>query len=224
MERRLLVVEDERKIRNLIRDYFEMKGYKVLEAGNGREALEITAKEKVDIVFLDIMMPGMDGMMVCQELRKENDMPIIFLTALYDEESKLKGYSSGADDYVTKPFSLEVLWAKTEALLKRYKGNMKRGNFLESKGLKLDIRSRTLLIEGKEVFLAAKEFDILQLFLENKGQVISREQILDRVWGMEYYGYDRTVDTHIKKLRKAIGDSAKYLQTIYKAGYIWKEQ
>lgn len=223
MERRLLIVEDERKIRNLIRDYFEMKDYEVLEAENGKEALEIAAKEKLDIVFLDIMMPKMDGMMVCQELRKEKDMPIIFLTALYDEESKLKGYSSGADDYVTKPFSLEVLWAKTEALLKRYKGNVNYGNFLESKGLRLDIRSRILLVEGKEVFLAAKEFDILQLFLEHKGQVISREQILDRVWGEEYYGYDRTVDTHIKKLRKAIGDSAKCLQTIYKAGYIWKE-
>lgn len=223
MERRLLVVEDERKIRNLIRDYFEIKGYEVLEAEHGREALEIAEKERLDIVFLDVMMPGMDGMMVCQELRKEKDMPIIFITALYDEESKLKGYSSGADDYVTKPFSLEVLWAKTEALLKRYKGNVNHGNFLEAKGLKLDIRSRILLIEGKEVALAAKEFDILQFFLEHKEQVISREQILDRVWGEEYYGYDRTVDTHIKKLRKAIGDSAKCLQTIYKAGYIWKE-
>lgn len=165
----------------------------------------------------------MDGMMVCQELRKEKDMPIIFITALYDEESKLKGYSSGADDYVTKPFSLEVLWAKTEALIKRYKGNVNQGNFLEAKGLKLDIRSRILLIQGKEVSLAAKEFDILQFFLEHKEQVISREQILDRIWGEEYYGYDRTVDTHIKKLRKAIGDSAKCLQTIYKAGYIWRE-
>lgn len=223
MERRLLVVEDEKKIRNLIRDYFEMKGYEVLEAGHGKEALEITAREKADIVFLDVMMPGMDGMKVCQELRKKNDMPIIFLTALYDEESKLKGYSSGADDYVTKPFSLEVLWAKTEALLKRYKGNVNQGYFLEAKGLKLDVRGRILLIDGKEVTLAAKEFDILQFFLEHKEQVISREQILDRVWGEEYFGYDRTVDTHIKKLRKAIGDSAKYLQTIYKAGYIWKE-
>lgn len=223
MGRRLLIVEDERKIRNLIRDYFEMKGYEVLEAEHGREALEITEKESVDIVFLDVMMSGMDGMMVCQEIRKENDMPIIFLTALYDEESKLKGYSSGADDYVTKPFSLEILWAKSEALLKRYKRDINKGNFLESKGLKLDIRSRILLVEGKEVFLAAKEFDILQFFLEHKEQVISREQILDRVWGEEYYGYDRTVDTHIKKLRKAIGDSAKCLQTIYKAGYIWKE-
>lgn len=223
MKKRLLIVEDEKKIRSLIRDYFEMKGYEVLEAGNGKEALEITSREKVDIVFLDIMMPGIDGITVCQKLRKENDMPIIFLTALYDEESKLKGYSSGADDYVTKPFSLEVLWAKTEALLKRYKGNINKETFLESKGLKLDIRSRILLVEGKEVFLAAKEFDILQLFLEHKGQVISREQILDHVWGEEYYGYDRTVDTHIKKLRKAIGESAKCLQTIYKAGYIWKE-
>lgn len=223
MERRLLIVEDERKIRNLIRDYFEIKGYEVLEAEHGGEALEIAEKERLDIVFLDVMMPGMDGMMVCQELRKEKDMPIIFITALYDEESKLKGYSSGADDYVTKPFSLEVLWAKTEALIKRYKGNVNQGNFLEAKGLKLDIRSRILLIQGKEVSLAAKEFDILQFFLEHKEQVISREQILDRIWGEEYYGYDRTVDTHIKKLRKAIGDSAKCLQTIYKAGYIWRE-
>lgn len=223
MEKRLLIVEDERKIRQLIRDYFEMKNYEVFEAEHGTQALEIVKKENIDVVFLDVMMPGMDGMMVCQKLRKEKDMPILFLTALYDEESKLKGYSSGADDYITKPFSLEVLWAKTEALLKRYKGNVKSGNFLEGKGLKMDIRRRILLIEGKEIVLPAKEFDILQFFLEHKEQVISREQILDHVWGEEYYGYDRTVDTHIKKLRKEIGDSAKCLQTIYKAGYIWKE-
>lgn len=223
MERRLLIVEDERKISNLIKDYFEMKGYHVLEAGHGMEAIKLVKEQEIDIVFLDIMMPGIDGMTVCQEIRKEKDMPIIFLTALYDEESKLKGYSNGADDYVTKPFSLEVLWAKTEALLKRYKGKVDTGNFLESNGLKLDIRRRVLWIEEKEVILPAKEFDILQFFLENKEQVISREQILNRVWGEEYFGYDRTVDTHIKKLRKAIGSSAKCLQTIYKAGYIWKE-
>lgn len=221
--KRLLVVEDEKKIRFLIKDFFEMKGYEVKEAGSGLEALHWVQQQDFDIIFLDIMMPGMDGMEVCREIRANMDIPILFLTAVYDEESKLKGYACGADDYITKPFSLELLFAKTEALCNRYRGNMNHKNLLHAKGLSIDVKRRVVIISGKEYTLAAKEFEILKFFVENKGQIITREQILDNVWGEEYFGYDRTVDTHIKKLRKAIGDAAKPLQTVYKAGYIWKE-
>lgn len=221
--KKLLVVEDERKIRTLIKDFFLMKDYEVDEAEDGEQALWQIKKKSYDIIFLDVMMPGKDGMQVCEEIRKEFDVPIIFLTAVFDEESKLRGYGCGADDYVTKPFSLDVLYAKTEALLNRYSGKVGKKDILQASTLSMDLKRRTVLINGEEHTLVTKEYEILKMFLENKGQIITREQILDRVWGDEYFGYDRTVDTHIKKLRKAIGEAAEPLQTVYKAGYIWKE-
>ena len=221
---RLLIAEDEKKLRKLVKDFFELKGYEVAEAGNGSEAVDALQKQKFDLIFLDIMMPGMDGLEACEKLRTYTDAPIIFLTALYDEETKLKGYACGADDYVTKPFSLDVLYAKAEAISKRYQGKVgAKEGILKASTLELDTIKRVAIIDGKEVILATKEYEILKYFLENKEQVISRNQILDNVWGEEYFGYDRTVDTHIKKLRKTIGDAAVPLQTIYKAGSIWKE-
>ena len=222
---RLLIVEDEKKLRVLMSDFFKMKGYEVSEAENGIDATKILQQQEFDMIFLDIMMPGMDGIEVCKKVRTQTDVPILFLTALYDEETKLKGYASGADDFVTKPFSLEVLYAKAEAIRKRYEkqNEREREGILNSKNLLLDTKKQVVILNNKECKLAKKEYEILKLFLENKGQIISRDQILDRVWGEEYYGYDRTVDTHIKKLRKMIGDAAEPLQTIYKAGYIWKE-
>lgn len=221
---RLLVAEDEKKLRTLMKDFFELKGYEVSEAENGQQAVDLLQKQTFDLIFLDIMMPGMDGLEACEKIRQCTDAPILFLTALYDEETKLKGYACGADDYVTKPFSLDVLYAKAEAMTKRYQGRVgsKKG-ILKASTLELDTSRRVAIIGGKDVVLATKEYEILKFFLENKEQVISRNQILDKVWGEEYYGYDRTVDTHIKKLRKTIGDAAEPLQTIYKAGYIWKE-
>ena len=222
---RLLIVEDEKKLRVLMSDFFKMKGYEVSEAENGFDATKILQQQEFDMIFLDIMMPGMDGIEVCKKVRTQTDVPILFLTALYDEETKLKGYASGADDFVTKPFSLEVLYAKAEAIRKIYEkqSEREREGILNSKNLLLDTKKQVVILNNKECKLAKKEYEILKLFLENKGQIISRDQILDRVWGEEYYGYDRTVDTHIKKLRKMIGDAAEPLQTIYKAGYIWKE-
>lgn len=220
----LLVAEDEKKLRKLMKDYFELKGYQVSEAENGQQAVNLLRKQTFDLIFLDIMMPGMDGLEACKKIREYTDAPILFLTALYDEETKLKGYACGADDYVTKPFSLDVLYAKAEAMVKRYQGRVgtKQG-ILKATTMELDTIRRVAIIRGKEVVLASKEYEILKFFLENKEQVISRNQILDKVWGDEYFGYDRTVDTHIKKLRKTLGDAAEPLQTIYKAGYIWKE-
>lgn len=219
----LLVAEDEKKIRTLIADFFSMKGYEVVEAENGKQAVELVQKGKFDVIFLDVMMPEMDGMAACTEIRKRTDAPIVFLTAVFDEENKLKGYGCGADDYITKPFSLEVLLAKTEALTKRYQGKRDNDGCLYSQYLTLNTKKRVVIIDGQEHALVPKEYEILKMLLENKGQIITRNQILDRVWGEEYFGYDRTVDTHIKKLRKTIGEAAEPLQTVYKAGYIWKE-
>lgn len=221
---RILLAEDEKKLRNLIRDYFEMKGYEVLAAENGKVAVEYAKKQPVDLIFLDVMMPEMDGLEACQAIRKVSDAPIMFLTAIYDEETKLEGYASGADDYITKPFSLDVLCAKAEAMYKRYHGKMgSQQGLLVASTLSLDTVKHVAIIEDKEISLASKEYEILKMFLENKNQIINRNQILDRVWGDEYFGYDRTVDTHVKKLRKTIGEAASPLQTVYKAGYIWKE-
>ncbi|MBQ1392731.1 MAG: response regulator transcription factor [Lachnospiraceae bacterium] len=221
----LLIVEDEKKLRVLMSDFFKVKGYEVIEAENGTKALECLEKQEIDMIFLDVMMPEMDGMEACKRIREKTEVPILFLTALYDEETKLSGYACGADDFVTKPFSLEVLFAKAEAIRKRYeKQNTKeREGILRSKNVLLDTKKQVAIIDDKECKMAKKEYEILKMFLENKGQIITRDQILDKVWGEEYFGYDRTVDTHIKKLRKIIGDAAEPLQTVYKAGYIWKE-
>lgn len=221
---RILIAEDENKLRSLMCDFFAIKGYEVVEAENGMQAVQKVKKEKIDLVLLDVMMPDMDGLEACEKIRELTDIPVLFLTAVQDEESKLKGYSCGADDYLTKPFSLEVLHAKIQAMLKRYQGNVgTKPGMLKGATLTLDTSCHVAHIDGKAVELASKEYELLKMFLENKGQIISREQILDRVWGPEYFGYDRTVDTHIKKLRKTIGKAGEPLQTVYKAGYIWKE-
>ncbi len=221
---RLLIAEDEKKLRVLMRDFFEVKGYEVVEAEDGIQAVVEAKKQPFDLIFLDIMMPGMDGMEACEQIRQFTDAPIVFLTAVHDDESKLKGYACGADDYLTKPFSLDVLYAKAKAMTNRYKGNVgAKPGIIKASTLSLDTTCHVAHINGKVVDLASKEYEILKLFLENKGQIISRGQILDRVWGEEYFGYDRTVDTHVKKLRKSIGEAAEPLQTVYKAGYVWKE-
>lgn len=180
---RLLIVEDEKKLRVLMSDFFKMKGYEVSEAENGIDATKILQQQEFDMIFLDIMMPGMDGIEVCKKVRTQTDVPILFLTALYDEETKLKGYASGADDFVTKPFSLEVLYAKAEAIRKRYEkqSEREREGILNSKNLLLDTKKQVVILNNKECKLAKKEYEILKLFLENKGQIISRDQILDRV-------------------------------------------
>ena len=221
---RLLIAEDEKKLRTLMKDFFEVKGYEVVAVEDGTQAVIAVQQGAFDLIFLDVMMPGMAGMEACSKIRQMTDAPIVFLTAVYDDESKLKGYSCGADDYLTKPFSLEVLYAKAQALCNRYKGNVgTKPGMLKASTLMLDTTCHVVHIGDETINLATKEYEILKMFLENKGQIISREQILDRVWGAEYFGYDRTVDTHVKKLRKSIGDAAQPLQTVYKAGYIWKE-
>lgn len=222
MLHKLLVVEDETNLRRIINEYFTHRNFDVDEARDGVEALERISKKQYDIIILDIMMPRLDGMSVCHEIRRKYDVPIIFLTAVYDDESKLASYAAGADDYVTKPFSLSLLQAKAQVLIRRYKGDLVTNGLIRLGGLEIEPARHAVRAGGKSIAMAPKEYDLLLYLVENKNQVLSRAQILDRVWGEDYWGYDRAVDTHIKKLRAALGDYGNAIVTIVKAGYSWK--
>ena len=219
MDRKILIVEDEAKLREVLCDYFCSKGEKPFEAGNGVQALSLIEENEYDAVLLDIMMPELDGLSVCRAVRRTNDVPIIFLTALSDEEDKLLGYELGADDYVTKPFSMSVLYAKTMALIKRNQRNVLAGDRMEAGGITLDLAAGKVFAGRKEVVLTPKEFSILRCLMRNKNIVLSREQLLVKCWGYDYEGEARAVDTHIKRLREKLGDHADCIKTVIKAGY-----
>lgn len=222
MADKILLVEDNIQASNSVRDYFTKKSYEVTTAYDGISGLELAMKNKYDIIFLDAMMPGMDGFTFCKKIREKMDIPVIMLTGLSDEENMLKGYDMGADDYVTKPFSLAVLQAKTIAILKRRA--MVEGNkdFLEYGNLKVSIKQHTIEVDGEVKKLPKKQYEILMYLIENKGQILTREQILSVAWQDEYAVYDRVVDTHIKKLRALLGSEANRIETIVGTGYMWK--
>lgn len=222
MKSKILIVEDEAKLREVLCDYFISKGDQPFEAPNGVCALELLQEYEFDAVLLDIMMPGLDGLSVCRAVRRENDVPIIFLTALSDEEDKLLGYELGADDYVTKPFSLSVLYAKVMALIKRNQRKVLAGDRMESGGVTLEQSTRRVFAGKREVALTPKEFALLRCLMENRGLVLSREQLLVKCWGYDYKGESRAVDTHIKRLREKLGDCAGCIKTVIKAGYRWE--
>ena len=222
MKNKILIVEDEAKLREVLCDYFISKGDQPFEAPNGVCALELLQEYEFDAVLLDIMMPGLDGLSVCRAVRRENDVPIIFLTALSDEEDKLLGYELGADDYVTKPFSLSVLYAKVMALIKRNQRKVLAGDRMESGGVTLEQSTRRVVAGKREVALTPKEFALLRCLMENRGLVLSREQLLVKCWGYDYEGESRAVDTHIKRLREKLGDYAGSIKTVIKAGYRWE--
>ncbi|MCL1790299.1 MAG: response regulator transcription factor [Peptococcaceae bacterium] len=215
---RLLVVEDDVRYREIINDYFTQKGFKVFEAVDGAEALDRLTEASYDIVLLDIMMPHMDGFSVCRAIRARSNTPVIFLTARSREDDMLFGYELGADDYITKPFSLPVLHAKALSLIKRAKG-LAADNHYVFKGLLVDTQTRTVTADGKTIALTPKVYDLLTYLIAHKGVIRSREQILNAVWGYDYYGDDRAVDTHIKKLRSAMGSQSWRIKTVIKAGY-----
>ena len=219
MNSRILIAEDEAKLREVLCDYFRSKGEIPVEAADGVKALELSEEQEFDAVLLDIMMPGLDGLSVCRALRKDSDVPIIFLTALSDEEDKLLGYELGADDYVTKPFTMSVLYAKTAALIKRSRGSMLSGDRLEGAGISVHLSTRQVYAGGKEVSLTSKEYALLVCLLRNRNMVMSREQLLVKCWGYDYEGESRAVDTHIKRLREKLGDYAGCIKTVIKAGY-----
>lgn len=215
VENRILVVEDEPRLREIVCDYFHSKGQKPIPAENGEQALRYLEDNAVDAVLLDILMPELDGFSVCRALRRSSTVPIIFLTALSDEDDKLLGYELGADDYVTKPYSLAVLYAKTMALIARSRGCVGRGGVIECGNLSLDLTAHSVTVDGAVHSLPNREFALLRCFMEHKNQVLSREQLLQRVWGYDYDGDDRTVDTHVKKLRA----KGVQIETVIRVGY-----
>lgn len=221
MEYRILLVEDEEHMREVLSDFFTNKGSRLVTAENGKRALEILEGERFDAVLLDIMMPELDGFTVCRQIRKHSRVPVIFLTARSEEDDKLYGYGLGADDYVTKPFSMAVLYAKLCSLINRARGGTD-GSF-EFGGIELEPESRTVRVDGDPVALAPKEYGLLLCLMENRGRVLSRNQLLCEIWGYDFDGDDRVVDTHIKKLRAALGARAGQIRTVLKAGYKFEE-
>ncbi|MCU4729956.1 response regulator transcription factor [Bacillus cereus] len=225
MNKTVLLVEDERRLREIVSDYFRNEGFEVIEAEDGKKALELFADHEIDLIMLDIMLPEIDGWSVCRRIRKESAVPIIMLTARSDEDDTLLGFELGADEYVTKPFSPKVLVARAKTLLKRADGavGVAEENAMSLAGIEVNRLSRTVLVDGEEIILTHKEFELLVYLMENKGIVLSRQHLLDQLWGYDYYGDDRTVDTHIKKLRNKLGDKAKHIGTVIRVGYKFEE-
>ncbi len=219
MDYRILIAEDEPRLRGVLCDWFASRGDLPQPAKDGAEALELAGMNEYDAVLLDIMMPKLDGRAVCRAVRKQSDVPIVFLTALSDEEDKLAGYELGADAYVTKPFSLAVLYAKVEALIRRRRGSVKTGDELSAGAVTMRLSSRQAFVDGRAVALTPKEFDLLECLMKNKNLVLSREQLLVRCWGYDFEGEARAVDTQIKRLREKLGDAAGCIKTVIKAGY-----
>ena len=225
MNKTVLLVEDERRLREIVSDYFRNEGFEVIEAEDGKKALELFAEHEIDLIMLDIMLPEIDGWSVCRRIRKESAVPIIMLTARSDEDDTLLGFELGAAEYVTKPFSPKVLVARAKTLLKRADGvvGVAEENTMSLAGIEVNRLSRTVLVDGEEIILTHKEFELLVYLMENKGIVLSRQHLLDQLWGYDYYGDDRTVDTHIKKLRNKLGDKAKHIGTVIRVGYKFEE-
>jgi len=219
MNSRVLIVEDEARLREVLCDYFSSKGELPVEAENGVQALARLEEEPFDAVLMDIMMPELDGLSVCRAVRRTSDVPILFLTALSDEEDKLLGYELGADDYITKPFTLSVLYAKTMALIRRSRGTVRSGDRLEVGGIALELSAQKVYVNRREVALTPKEFALLRCLMQNKNMVMSREQLLVKCWGYDYEGESRAVDTHIRRLRDKLGEEAGRIKTVIKAGY-----
>lgn len=224
MGRKVLLVEDESLIREIVGDYFEREQWKVYEAENGKQALEMLEHLTVDLVILDLLMPEMDGWTVCKQLRAQSAVPIIIVTAKSEEDDKMLGFELGADDYVTKPFSPKVLVARAKSLMKRIEGTVGKEDHLLSFGrIVINKRARRVDMNGQEVELSPKEYDLLLYLIKNEGIVLARETILDHVWGFDYFGDMRVVDTHIKKLRGKLGSEARHIRTVIRSGYKFEE-
>jgi len=220
MDYRIMVAEDEPKLREVVCDYLLSRGDVPVPAGDGLEALALAEEDRnFDAVVLDVMMPGLDGFAVCRALRQRSAVPILFLTALSDEEDKLWGYELGADDYITKPFSLSLLYAKVTALIRRDRGGVLTGDTLRCGDLEVSLSSRRVRAGGRELSLTPKEYALLTCLMRNRNMVMSREQLLVKCWGYDYEGESRAVDTHIRRLREKLGPYGACIKTVIKAGY-----
>ena len=216
---KILVVDDESRMRKLVKDFLVKKEFEVLEAGNGEEAIEIFFGEKeISLLILDVMMPKMDGWQVCREIRKHSKVPIIMLTAKGDERDELLGFELGVDEYIAKPFSPKILVARVEALLRRA-NVLNAAEQMETGGIVIDKAAHRVIIDDKDIDLSFKEFELLTYFVENQGIALSREKILNNVWNYDYFGDARTIDTHVKKLRSKMGEKGEYIKTIWGMGY-----
>lgn len=216
---KILVVDDEMRMRKLVKDFLVKKEYEVFEAEDGLQALEVFYdNQDIDLIICDIMMPRLDGMELLETIRRESDVPVIMLTAKSEEKDELKGFDSGADEYITKPFSPKILVARVEALLKRT-GRLHENDILEYNGIVLNKSTHIVTVDGIEIELSLKEFELLDYFMENKGLALSRDKILNNVWNYDYYGDARTIDTHVKKLRSKLGSKGNLIKTIWGMGY-----
>ena len=216
---KILVVDDESRMRKLVKDFLTKKNFQVLEAGNGEEAMDIFYEEKdIALIILDVMMPKMDGWEVCREIRKNSKVPIIMLTARSDETDELLGFDLGVDEYISKPFSPKILVARVEAILRRT-GQNNPEDVISAGGIVIDKAAHLATVDGKPMELSFKEFELLTYFLENQGIALSREKILNSVWNYDYFGDARTIDTHVKKLRSKMGDKGEYIKTVWGMGY-----
>ena len=214
---RILIVDDEIKIREVVKEYAKVSGYECGQASNGLEAIEMVKNNDYDCVILDIMMPELDGFSACKKIKDIKNVPVIMLSARQEEDDKLFSFDIGVDDYVTKPFSPKELMARIKVICER--NNVKVNDKYEFEGLVIDTVGRTVSVDGNRIDLTPKELDLLIYLVENKNIALAREKILSSVWNNDFYGDDRTVDTHIKMLRKDLGEYQKFIVTVRGMGY-----
>ena len=215
---KVLVVDDEARMRKLVKDFLSIKGYKVLEAEDGEQAVDMFFKEKdIELIILDVMMPKMDGWDVCRTIRQYSQVPIVMLTARSEERDELMGFELGVDEYIAKPFSPKILVARIEAILRRK--STVTGEVLDVAGIRMDKDAHEVFVDGAPIDLSNKEFELLTYFMENQGMALSREKILNNVWNYDYFGDARTIDTHVKKLRSKLGPKGDLIKTIWGMGY-----
>ena len=219
MEESILVVDDEERMRKLIKDFLTAKGYSILEAEDGEKALQVFEQnsEKIDLILLDVMMPKLDGWSVLRQIRQTSQIPIIMLTARGEEQDELFGFELGVDEYISKPFSPKILVARVEAILKRTQGEQKEVK--DYGGIEIDKEGRTVTVDGKVLELSLREYELLVYLVENENIALSRDKILNNVWNYDYYGDSRTIDSHIKKIRHKLGKRGKYIKTMRGVGY-----
>ena len=219
---KILIAEDDVALRTITSAYFTKNGFEVDQAGNGDDACRLVMNNHYDAIILDIMMPGKDGKEVCKFIRTRYDVPVIFLTALGQETDIIEGYEIGADEYLTKPYSTKLLLLKVNALIKRYRGLLVKDGRIEVGEITIEPARRLVSVNGRRTELTPREYELLLYFVENRDQALTRNQILDAVWGRDFEGYDRAVDTYIKKLRASLGEASYHIETVIKHGYMWK--